>query len=306
MSNRAAGNTRNSSSSLSHPSRSLTILQLKQGVNAMSDVAAGKIIVDGQEANKFTIIGEIMSLQRQTASTSYLIYDGTGEIIVKKYIGSQRPASAPPSGEEIFAPRVWVVVHGFYCLFGQDGHVHALSIRAITDYNELAFHFSQSIRQHLFLTQGPLSSSTAQNASGSANQPAASHGFLPATTEHQVRGLPSVGGDVLVPSPQPPAPRLAAQPLSAGEIERIRYQELGLYGTAGDRLLYPDEPCCPRTSETYHSIMPRSGEEPALEQRELEDGQACSGGGGHHASGACDHRADIQILALSYCRQRTR
>ena len=39
--------------------------------------------------------------------------------------------------EEMLEPHVWVVVHGHYRPFGNDGSIIAFSVRAITDHNQV-------------------------------------------------------------------------------------------------------------------------------------------------------------------------
>lgn len=122
-------------------------------------------MIDGRQVQTVQLIGQIISVNAQSANTTYTIDDGTGIIPVKQW--GEGDASGPK-----YQQGSYVRVVGRLNTFKENRDINAFKVFAISDFNEITCHFLQVIEAHIHAKNGPM---TVQNQA--AMQPAAGGGF---------------------------------------------------------------------------------------------------------------------------------
>lgn len=133
--------------------RRLTIKQLHDGVEGS---AADGVMVDGKEVSNVALVGKIVDVKEDNVTFNMHLDDGTGKIMVKMFINND-------GNEDIERQQRAELLEGSYArVFGHIGNynnerqINAFSIRPVKDHNEVTYHLSQVIFQHLHLTKGSL------------------------------------------------------------------------------------------------------------------------------------------------------
>ncbi|KAI8645892.1 hypothetical protein BD408DRAFT_411222 [Parasitella parasitica] len=130
--------------------RPLTVKQIRTAASPQE----GTIKVDNSNVTQITFVGVIRNIQELTTNYVYTIEDGTGAIDVRKWI---EPSETP---EEADARRTLLVdtyvrVNGRLNSYNNRISVVAHSMRPVTDFNEINYHFLDAIQTHfLFVKPG--------------------------------------------------------------------------------------------------------------------------------------------------------
>ncbi|KAM3424653.1 hypothetical protein BST61_g6641 [Cercospora zeina] len=148
--------------------RPVTIKQLLDAHHPHPD--ADHFMIDDSETTQVTFVGQIRNISAQTTNVTYKVDDGTGIIEVKVWVDADTLAAEESGGmvkkdkpvEQGYA-RVW----GRLKQFNSKRHVGAQYIRAIEDYNEIAYHLLEATVVHLHFAKGPVDQ--LQQQGGQAN-----------------------------------------------------------------------------------------------------------------------------------------
>lgn len=89
----------------------------------------------------------------QATNVTYIVGDGTGVMEVKRWIDAD--STVDESSPSKLSANQYVRVIGTLKPIGNKRHVGAHQIRAITDFNEVQYHFLEAAAIHLHLTRGP-------------------------------------------------------------------------------------------------------------------------------------------------------
>ncbi|KAI8997327.1 hypothetical protein BDB01DRAFT_713121 [Pilobolus umbonatus] len=122
--------------------RPVTIKQ----INSVSNPQEGIFKIDNADITQLSIVGAVRNMQTLETNNVYTVEDGTGLIEVRKWIDQNE------SGEDMDDIRHnihYVRVYGRLNSFGGRVTVVAFSIRPITDFNEITYHFLDAVFAHL-------------------------------------------------------------------------------------------------------------------------------------------------------------
>lgn len=124
-----------------------------------------------------SIIGQVVSVQKQTTNSVYVLDDGTGSLEARQWVDSDAEESTSGGIEYVcrlshFLRRLltfrirelrYVKVNGTLKSFGKKRYINATQIRHITDPHEIYFHILESIYVTLLVERGPVSISLYNN-----------------------------------------------------------------------------------------------------------------------------------------------
>lgn len=122
----------------------LTVKQISQAVQKPSD---DNFYVDGVDVNNVTLVGMVFNKDEKVTDVSFVLDDGTGRIEVKRWIDGQDTHESMEMNA--IQNGAYVRVHGHLRSFQGKRNVVAFSVRPITDFNEITFHFAECIYVHL-------------------------------------------------------------------------------------------------------------------------------------------------------------
>ncbi|KAI5817161.1 replication factor A2 [Pyronema omphalodes] len=132
-------------------SETLRPVTIKQILEARQDVGDGPFMIDSVELGLLTFVGRVQGVTEQATNITYVIDDGTGTLDVKQWIDADSPSDE--SAQNLNEKYVRVV--GQLKSFSSKRHVGAHRIREVADYNEVQYHFLETVATHLRLTRGP-------------------------------------------------------------------------------------------------------------------------------------------------------
>ncbi|KAG0578151.1 hypothetical protein M758_4G001600 [Ceratodon purpureus] len=127
----------------------LTVKMISQAAQKPGDDA---FYVDGLEVNNVTLVGMVHDKDERNIDTSFMLDDTTGRIEIKRWIDGQD--SYEYNEMQSVQNSMYVRVHGHLRTFQNKLNVVAFSVRPITDFNEVTFHFLEVIYVHLSHTRG--------------------------------------------------------------------------------------------------------------------------------------------------------
>ncbi|MCO5577366.1 hypothetical protein L7F22_031197 [Adiantum nelumboides] len=122
----------------------LTVKQISQAVQNSSD---DTFFVDGIDVNNVTLVGMVFDKEERATDVSFLIDDGTGRVEVKRWIDGQDTHESMEMAA--LQNGVYVRVHGHLRSFQGKRNIVAFSVRPVTDFNEITYHFLECIFVHL-------------------------------------------------------------------------------------------------------------------------------------------------------------
>lgn len=143
--------------------RPVTIKQLNEANQTVPD---GDFKIDDVDISHITFVGQIRNISPQQTNVLYKMDDGTGTIEVKQWINPESDAPKNPELEEGKYARVT----GTMKTAGGKRFVSGTTMRLITDFNEINYHFLESVAVHLHYTRGPASQFVSGGAGGGAGK----------------------------------------------------------------------------------------------------------------------------------------
>lgn len=110
------------------------------------------------------------NVSTQATNITYKLDDGTGTVEVKVWVevddsGMENSEKSKPKVQENQYARVW----GRLKQFNNKRHVGAVTVRQVTDFNEVSFHMLEATVVHLYHTKGPLGSVKKEEGMDGAN-----------------------------------------------------------------------------------------------------------------------------------------
>eukprot|EP00249_Psilotum_nudum_P036570 c8027_g1_i1 orf=121-1023(+) len=122
-------------------------LTVKQMSSATQKPADDTFYVDGVDVNNVTLVGMVFEKEEKVTDVSFSLDDGTGRIEVKRWIDGQDTHESMEMSS--IRNGAYVRVHGHLRSFQGRRNVVAFSVRPITDFNEITFHFIECVFVHL-------------------------------------------------------------------------------------------------------------------------------------------------------------
>jgi len=181
--------TKKSYDTQSQSVRRLTIKQLSESIGQNSD----GLVVDGKEVSNIALVGKMSNVKEDQVIFTMVLDDGTGTVLVKMYINNDGNEDMERDQRGQLKDGMYVRVFGHVTQYNNETSINAFSIRPITDFNEITYHLSQVIFQHLHLTKG----TTPQGGSGAATAQTGGAGMQQQVVHQQVGGMAPVDTEVL-------------------------------------------------------------------------------------------------------------
>lgn len=96
-------------------------------------------------------MGKILNVKEDNVTFNMLLDDGTGRITVKIFISSDDADDYEKQKRAELREGIYVRVFGHLSHYNNERQINCFSARPLTDHNEVTYHLSQVIYQHLHL-----------------------------------------------------------------------------------------------------------------------------------------------------------
>ncbi|XP_058207789.1 replication protein A 32 kDa subunit B isoform X5 [Rhododendron vialii] len=125
----------------------LTVKQISQAFQATDDKS--NFIIDGVDVNNVTLVGMVFNKAERVTDVSFVIDDGTGRIDCNRWVNE----AVDTKEVEAISDGMYVRVHGHLKGFQGKKQLTVFSIRPLTDYNEMPYHFVECMYVHNYNTK---------------------------------------------------------------------------------------------------------------------------------------------------------
>ncbi|KAH9554141.1 hypothetical protein CY35_08G048400 [Sphagnum magellanicum] len=173
----------------------LTAKMISQAIQKPSDE---NFYVDGVDVNNVTLVGMVHDKEERATDVSFQLDDTTGQIEVKRWIDGQEQHEMQEMNN--IRNFTYVRVHGHLRSFQGKRNIVAFSVRPITDFNELTFHFLEVIYVHLSNIRAQGGTAAAPTHAGAAGVGPHGTATIATNPSHYNQYLPPasamVGGNV--------------------------------------------------------------------------------------------------------------
>jgi len=136
-------------SEASNSLRPFTISQLNKASQAHTDA---EWRIEDVEIGQVTVVGQVVSIQKQATNCVYLVDDGTGRIEARHWVDSTNEDEGSKWGG--IEERRYVRVTGGLKNFGKKRYINATHIRDMKDPHETYFHILEAIAVTLMIDRG--------------------------------------------------------------------------------------------------------------------------------------------------------
>ncbi|KAA8535599.1 hypothetical protein F0562_030602 [Nyssa sinensis] len=121
----------------------LTVKQISEAFQTSDDKS--NFLIDGVDVNNVTLVGMVFNKAERVTDVSFVIDDGTGRVDCNRWVNE----AADSKEMEGILNGMYVRVHGHLKGFQGKRQLVVFSIRPVTDYNEIAYHFVECIHVHI-------------------------------------------------------------------------------------------------------------------------------------------------------------
>ncbi|XP_023744004.1 replication protein A 32 kDa subunit A [Lactuca sativa] len=174
----------------------LTIKQISEASHSGDDKT--NFVVSGADVVNVTVVGMVSDMVERSTDVNFTVDDGTGKLNCKRWLNEPFDKLQMEDVRE----GVYVRVDGHLRSFRGERHVSVFSVRPVTNFDEITFHFIACIHYHMRATKGQKTqgdgTTLSQNMSSTPNTPIqnGTNGFK--TTSLSQLSVPfSVDGDGL-------------------------------------------------------------------------------------------------------------
>lgn len=155
----------------------------------LRDPAAPPPSADLVYAVQVTLVGKVVGVSEDQLTFNLQLDDGTGRMAVKMYANADDSDVERQNRSEL-REGIYVRVFGHIGSMHTERHISAFSARPIADHNEVTYHLSQVIFQHLHLTKGGDAAGAPPAAAAGGFPAAPGYGAAPAA----MAAMPAAGG----------------------------------------------------------------------------------------------------------------
>ncbi|KAI0322198.1 hypothetical protein OF83DRAFT_1167724 [Amylostereum chailletii] len=176
--------------------QSLRAVTVKQLLDASQTHAEAPWTIEGKETGHITLVGQVITVRKQATNAVYWLDDGTGRIEARHWHDSSIESTHSAADE--IEEKCWIRATGSLKMFNNKRHMSAVNVRRVTDFNEIFFHLSEVMVQHIISEKGGPPGAVNQSPSGlnqSGATPASAYAAQPqggTTAGHDFSHLPPV------------------------------------------------------------------------------------------------------------------
>ncbi|KAI0273735.1 hypothetical protein BC834DRAFT_225016 [Gloeopeniophorella convolvens] len=138
-------------------SQSLRPITVKQFIHATQAHADADWMFENSEIGQVTLVAHVISVQKQTTNSVYVLDDGTGRLEARHWSDSMSEGSE--GSQNSISANSFARVTGTIKIFGTKKYINASHIRPIQDPHEPFFHMLEVMTVQLFFDRGPPGSS---------------------------------------------------------------------------------------------------------------------------------------------------
>ncbi|XP_021723414.1 replication protein A 32 kDa subunit B-like [Chenopodium quinoa] len=125
----------------------LTVKQINEALLASNDI--NNFVVDGVDVNNVTLIGLVFNKTERVTDVGFVLDDGTGRINVHRWVND----SYDTKEMEKIADGMYVRIYANLKGFQGKKQLMAFSVRPVTDFNELTYHYLECMYVHTYSTK---------------------------------------------------------------------------------------------------------------------------------------------------------
>ncbi|KAI0306473.1 replication protein A subunit RPA32 [Multifurca ochricompacta] len=152
-------------------SQSLRPITAKQFIQATQAHADADWVLENTELGQVTLVAHVVSVQKQTTNSIYMLDDGTGILEARHWSDS---ISQDEESRDDIVPNSFARVTGTIKTFGQKKYINASHIRPVHDAHEPFFHMLEVMTVQLIFDRGPPGSFAHGQAFGADGKPSLS------------------------------------------------------------------------------------------------------------------------------------
>jgi len=145
--------------------QTMTPVTIKQLFNAVQAVPDDVFKVDGHDLNQITVVGSVLSVSLQSTNYSLLVDDGTGKMDVRIWIDTEDNSDYAQKKRAAWKEGIYVRAIGHLRAFNNKKSIVAFRIIPIKNFDEVTYHFLETIYVHLMNTKGEQPHQTFQQQS---------------------------------------------------------------------------------------------------------------------------------------------
>lgn len=143
----------------------LTVRQISEAFSSSSENS--NFVIDGVDVNNVTLVGILFNKAERVTDIAFELDDGTGRIECNRWVNE----AVDTKEVEAIRNGMYIRLHGHLKGFQGKRHLVAFSLRPVTDYNEVTYHYLECIYTHFYNTrlqkkQGGLHASAHMPTSG--------------------------------------------------------------------------------------------------------------------------------------------
>ncbi|XP_022845875.1 replication protein A 32 kDa subunit B isoform X4 [Olea europaea var. sylvestris] len=120
----------------------LTVKQISEAFQASDDKV--NFLIDGVDVNNVKLLGMLYDKAERITDVSFALDDGTGRIDCHRWVNE----AVDTKEMELVLNGMYVRVHGHLKGFQGKKQLMVYSVRPVTDYNEIAYHFAECVYVH--------------------------------------------------------------------------------------------------------------------------------------------------------------
>jgi len=128
--------------------QTLSPLTIKQIVEAEDPKFDESLTINGRQVSQVSVVGVIVRIDVQSTHTSYVIEDGTSQILVKIW-NSGESKNIQDRNLQNLKEQMYVRVIGRVNVFKGQKSLVGFAVLPITDFNDVTLHFIECIYSHL-------------------------------------------------------------------------------------------------------------------------------------------------------------
>ncbi|KNA21647.1 hypothetical protein SOVF_041380 [Spinacia oleracea] len=125
----------------------LTVKQMNEAVSASNE--SGTFLVDGVDVSNVTLVGLVFNKTERVTDVGFVLDDGTGRIDVHRWVNEPHDSNELSKIMDGMYVRIYASLKGFH---GKK-QLTAFSVRPLTDFNEVTFHYLECMYVHVYCTK---------------------------------------------------------------------------------------------------------------------------------------------------------
>ncbi|XP_071741996.1 replication protein A 32 kDa subunit A-like [Rutidosis leptorrhynchoides] len=138
----------------------LTVKQISEALHSGDDKS--NFSISGADVVNVTVVGMVSNIVERNSYVTFTIDDGTGNLECKRWLN--QPFDKMQI--EAISEGIYVHVDGHLKSFKGERHVDVFSVRPVTNFDEITFHFIACIHNHLRTTKDQKTQGNGTNFTG--------------------------------------------------------------------------------------------------------------------------------------------